>query len=155
MSEESKLNTIKKEVDSINPIEVIENTFSEFLDAACVDAVYGPAIKEGETLIIPTAEVLAVMGFGVGSGYGKGKLPVSEMENLESQENEAESEGGGGGGGGGGRVLSRPVAVVIVSSEGVRVEPVVDVTKIGLAALTAAGFVLGMMLRMLNPRKGL
>lgn len=42
MSEESRLNTILKEVDSTKPIEVIENTFREFLDAA-----YGPAINSG------------------------------------------------------------------------------------------------------------
>jgi hypothetical protein len=45
------------------------------------------------------------------------------------------------------------VAVVIASPEGVRVEPVVDPTKIALAALTAAGFMLGMFFRMSNPRR--
>jgi hypothetical protein len=38
--------------------------------------------------------------------------------------------------------------VVINSPEGVRVEPVVDVTKIALAALTAAGFMIGMLFKM-------
>jgi uncharacterized spore protein YtfJ len=61
-------------------------------------------------------------------------------------------EGEGFGGGGGGRVFSRPVAVIIAAPEGVRVEPVVDVTKIGLAALTAAGFMFGMWMRMTRPR---
>jgi uncharacterized spore protein YtfJ len=56
--------------------------------------------------------------------------------------------GGGGGGGGGGRVFSRPVAVVVASPEGVRVEPVLDVTKIALAALTAGGFMLATLARM-------
>jgi len=49
-------------------------------------------------------------------------------------------------------VFSRPVAVIIAAPEGVRVEPVVDVTKIGLAALTAAGFMFGMWMRMARPR---
>jgi hypothetical protein len=52
-------------------------------------------------------------------------------------------------------VFSRPVAVIIASPEGVRVEPVVDVTKIALAALTAAGFMVGMLLRMNRPRKNM
>jgi uncharacterized spore protein YtfJ len=77
--------------------------------------------------VLPAAEVVAVAGFGVGSGQGIG----------------ADRSGGrGGGGGGGGRVLSRAVAAVEVSPRGVRVHPVVDVTKIALAALTAAGFVI-------------
>jgi hypothetical protein len=33
------------------------------------------------------------------------------------------------------------VAVIVSSPEGVEVRPVIDVTKIALAALTAAGFV--------------
>jgi len=57
-------------------------------------------------------------------------------------------EGGGGGGGGGGQTLSRPVAVIIASPDGVRVEPVADRTKVLMAAITAAGFVAGMFFRM-------
>ena len=90
------------------------------------------------------------MGFGVGSGYGRG--PSSGEKN---EEGENESEGGGGGGGGGGRILSRPAAVIIATPEEVRVEPVMDITKIGLAALTAGGFVLGMFFRMLSAKSAL
>jgi uncharacterized spore protein YtfJ len=108
---------------------------------ADVQVVYGEPIQHGDTLIVPTAEVLAGLGFGL--GYGSGKSNEEEGENI----------GSGGGGGGGGRVLSRPVAVVIASPEGVRIEPVVDVTKIGLAALTAAGFMFGMLLRMTGSRQ--
>jgi uncharacterized spore protein YtfJ len=60
--------------------------------------------------------------------------------------------GGGSGGGGGGRVLSRPVAIIVSSPEGVYIEPVIDVTKIALAALTAAGFMVGMVTKMLRSR---
>jgi hypothetical protein len=45
------------------------------------------------------------------------------------------------------------VAVIISSPEGVRVEPVVDVTKISLALFTTLGFMVGMYLRMLNPKR--
>ena len=54
--------------------------------------------------------------------------------------------------GGGGRTFSRPVAVVIVGPEGVRVEPVMDVTKVALAALTAFGFMFSMLGRMRRGR---
>jgi hypothetical protein len=47
------------------------------------------------------------------------------------------------------------VAVVVASPEGVRVEPVVDITKIALAGLTALGFMVGMMFRMSSRRHGL
>ena len=47
-----------------------------------------------------------------------------------------DGSGFGVGAGGGGAAYSRPVAVVIIYPNGVRVEPRVDATKIGLAALT-------------------
>lgn len=120
-------------------LETVQDTLERFIDTANVEAVYGEPVNYGETLVIPTAEVLCGMGFGVASGRGR-----SSEDDAEHDESE------GGGGGGGGRVLSRPVAVVVASPEGVRVEPVVDFTKIGLAALTAAGFMLGMLARMMR-----
>lgn len=162
MSEEKILETQKQIFVDESAMEVVQDTLGEFLQAGSVNAVYGEPIKEGETLIIPSAEVLAVMGFGVGSGYGKGKQEemLAEKGGSEStaeEESEVEEEytgeGGGSGGGGGGRILSRPAAVVIVTPESVRVEPVIDVTKIALAALTASGFILGMLFRMMNPRR--
>lgn len=121
-------------------ILVIQDTLDKFIATADVEVVYGEPIQHGETVIIPTAEVLSGVGFAIGSGSGK------------SQREDNGDEGSAGGGGGGGRVLSRPVAVVVASPEGVRVEPVVDITKIGLAALTAAGFMFGMLMRMTGPR---
>jgi len=114
----------------------------KFIATADVEKVYGKPIKSGDTLIVPTAEILCAMGFGVGSGSG------DQMDGEEG------NRGEGSGGGGGGRVLSRPVAVVIASPEGVRVEPIIDPTKIALAALTAAGFILSMLFRMMRgPRR--
>jgi uncharacterized spore protein YtfJ len=110
------------------------------LETAHVERVFGEPIQVGENLIIPAAEVLAGYGYGFGGGYG------------EEGKTEA-NRGGGVGGGGGGRTFSRPVAVVVASADGVRVEPVFDRTKIALAALTAAGFMAGMLVRMLQPAK--
>jgi uncharacterized spore protein YtfJ len=63
--------------------------------------------------------------------------------------------GSGEGGGGGGRVLSRPVAAIVISPTGVRVEPIVDVTKIALAIFTTLGFMTAMLtqLRSTKPPK--
>ena len=50
------------------------------------------------------------------------------------------SEGGfGRGGGGGGGTTARPVAAIIMGPDGVRVEPIVDPTKIAIAFFTAFG----------------
>jgi len=125
---------------SVASIETIRGTLDKFLEAADVSAAYGAPIKNGDAVIIPAAEVLSGMGFGMGYGGGEGQ----------------EGEGGSGfGGGGGGRVLTRPVAVIIATPDEVRVEPVVDITKIALAALTASGFMMGMFIRMMKGSKEL
>ena len=129
-------------------LDLIQNTLEEFLVTADVHAVYGEPIEHGDTLIIPTAEVLC--GMGMGAGYGLGSSPETEAGSAAGT-----SSGSGGGGGGGGRVFSRPVAVIISNPQGVHVEPVIDVTKIALASLTAAGFMVGMLLRMLNTKNAL
>lgn len=130
------------EIVSNQPAEagsiVFQDTMEEFLATADVSVVYGEPIQHEDTLIIPTAEVLAGLGFGFGSGSG----------NSPEGTDQKPAEGSGFGGGGGGRILSRPVAVVVASPEGVRVEPVIDITKIALAGLTALGFMVGMMFRM-------
>jgi len=114
----------------------------KFLSAATIDAVYGPPIREGENIVIPAAEVVSSAGFGLGAGSGS--EGTGENENT-----------GSGGGGGGGHVLSRPVAAIVISPAGVRVEPIVDVTKIVLATFTTLGFMVATLVRMQNtkPRK--
>ena len=119
-----------------SPVRVVQTTMDEFLRAARVEAVYGTPIQEGETIMIPAAEVLSIAGFGLGSGSGS------------QGRDENENSGTGGGGGGGGRVLSRPVAAIVISPMGVRVEPIVDVTKIVLAMFTTLGFMAAMFNRM-------
>jgi uncharacterized spore protein YtfJ len=114
---------------------VIEETLDHFFQTADVQAVYGKPIQNGETLIIPAAEVLCAMGFGIGAGNGP------EM-------GENQSTPGGSGGGGGGRTFSRPAAVIIVGPQGVEIRPVMDITKIALAGITAIGFMVSMIARM-------
>jgi uncharacterized spore protein YtfJ len=127
-------------LQSTPEIDFMQDTMDGLLAAASVDAVYGEPVKKGDTLVIPAAEVLAGGAFGLGSGSGG---------------NQESGNGQGIGGGGGGRSFARPVAVIIVSPEGVRVEPVLDLTKVALAFLTAIAMMLGMALRFLNPSKAL
>jgi uncharacterized spore protein YtfJ len=140
MTDETNTNTPEE-----SGLDVFQDTMEEFLAAADVRVVYGEPIEHDDTVIIPTAEVLCGLGFGVGHGSG-----TSADQNPEKP-----SLGSASGGGGGGRILSRPVAVVVASPEGVRVEPVVDITKIALAGLTAVGFMVGMMFRMSSRRHAL
>jgi uncharacterized spore protein YtfJ len=114
---------------------MLQETLETFLENADVNKVYTePVIHEG-IVIIPAAEVVAGMGFGV--GYG-----------ASGSNDEDGGSGGGGGGGGGGKTFARPVAVIIADKNGVRVEPVMDPTKIALTALTAFGFIFGTLARM-------
>ena len=126
-------------------IDAVQNTLTQFLDTANVNRVYGAPIRRGDVTIIPTAEVLVGLGFGAGAGSGTS--PEQEGDGT------GVSGGSGGGGGGGGRTLSRPAAVVIISPDGVRVEPVVDTTKVALAAITAGGFMLATLLGFFSPKK--
>jgi uncharacterized spore protein YtfJ len=69
----------------------------------------------------------------MGSGGGSG----------QEKDNE-----GGEGGGSGGAARGRPVAAIVITPHGVRVEPVFDPTKVALAALTTLAFVLAWMSRL-------
>ena len=126
MTKEDKATAIDLEKGT----ETVGATMKAFIETARADSAFGQPIEHEGKLIIPAAEVLVAQGFGV--GYGSG------MEEAESEE-EGASRGEGGGGGGGGRTLSRPVAVIVANKDSVRVEPIIDVTKLGVTLLTAVG----------------
>ena len=131
-----------KPLAAVSPVNAIQTTMEQFLSAGGVEAVYSPPVQEGDHIVIPAAEVLSVAGFGLGSGRGS----------QDPEEPEMRVAGEGGGGGGGGRVFSRPVAAIVISPSGVRVEPIVDVTKIVLAVFTTLGFMTAMLTRMGNKK---
>jgi uncharacterized spore protein YtfJ len=130
MSDETEMASTSTEAATLSPTQVVNDTLEYFLSTASVEAVYSEPIKHGNTLLIPAAEVVSFMGFGVGGG--------------ETGEIGADSSGGGGGG----SVYSRPVAVIISSPEGVRVDPVFDLTKIALAGMTTGLLMFGMVARL-------
>lgn len=107
------------------PVDPTEQALSKLLIAANADAVFGEPVVNGNTTVIPCSEV--VIGMGMGSGGG----PADEN---------GKSTGSGSGGGGGAR--SRPIAAIIISQDEVRVEPILDITKIVLASLTTGAFIL-------------
>lgn len=105
---------------------------------------FGKPIKSGEYTIITASEAYVAMGVGFGVGMGT----ETSKKNTEEQAPSTDEVDGGGGGGGGGVAVGRPVAAISVGPNGVRVEPVVDVTKIALAFFTMLGSMLIMMGRM-------
>lgn len=126
-------------------IEAAKDSLDKLFNTADVGKVYARPIKHGDAIIIPAAEVIAVAGFGFGQGFGAGDVPSEEGVGT----------GAGEGGGGGVRTFSRPVAVVISTPEGIRIEPVFDRTKIFMAAATAIGFMAAMLMRFISPRRAL
>ena len=112
----------------------VEQTLSKIFEATHVSAVFGQPVERGETTIIPCSEIFVSVGMGGGMGTG----PAQK---------EGETTGGEGIGGGGG-ARGRPVAAIVVTPAGVRVEPIVDVTKVALAGATTAGFVFFWLMRL-------
>jgi len=106
-------------------VDPTEKALSQLVATARADAVFGQPVVSGDTTVISCSEIAIGMGMGSGSG------PVDEKGNPT---------GGGSGGGGGAR--GRPVAAIVITKEGVRVEPIFDLTKIVLASLTTGAFIL-------------
>lgn len=125
--------------------------FEQLMKVAQPESVYSEPVTSGGLTVITASEVTTGLGFGYGIGGGTGTFPASQEESKESDtepKKEGQSSGSGGGGGGGGGSLARPVAVITISSQGVEIEPVVDVTKLGLALFVTAGSMLMLLSRM-------
>jgi len=120
--------------------EVIEKLF----EVAEPAKTFSKPIKSGDYTIITASEAYVAMGVGFGAGIGT----ETANENAEEQAPSTSEVDGGGGGGGGGVAIGRPVAAISIGPDGVRVEPVVDVTKIALAFFTMMGGMLMMLGKM-------
>ena len=107
-------------------------------EAAQPSAVFGEPVTSGERTVITACEVTIGLGFGYGMSSAGGAQPAGEGE-VEGEAKGQPVPAVSGGGGGGGNATARPVAVIHVGPEGVEVEPVVDVTKLGLAFFTMLG----------------
>ena len=88
---------------------LVKTSMEEIRGMLSAGRVVGEPIVVGGNTIIPLVSV----GFGFGGGGGTGKGGKSEKET---------GEGTGGGTGGGGGV--KPVALIIVNEEGVRIEAI-------------------------------
>ena len=118
---------------------------SRLFDASRPAAVFSEPVQSGQHTVITASEVSIGLGFGYGGGAGTGS-------GKEEDKPGGEGSGFGGGGGGGGGAMARPVAAVIIGPDGVRVEPIVDPTKIALALFTTVGSMFMMFGRMRKSR---
>ena len=122
------------------------------LSSADSSKVFGQPVTTGEYTVITASEVTSGGGFGSGIGFG---VPPEQDGGSPKKADEARNkagEGGGGGGGGGGGSIGRPVAAIVMGPEGVKVVPVVDVTKISLAWFTVLGAMGAVGLKMISKR---
>jgi uncharacterized spore protein YtfJ len=103
-------------------------------------AVYGPPVAAGDRTVILASELTMSLGAGYGGGSSvkpaTAQTAAAETAAAETAGNAEVAVERGGGGGGGGFAAGRPVAAVVIEPGGVRIEPVVDVTKLGIAVFT-------------------
>jgi uncharacterized spore protein YtfJ len=102
--------------------DALDSFFQAMYEAVGVDTVFGAPVTVGDRVIIPVAET------GMGGGLGMGQGP--QRKDGESGPISIGLSAGGGGG-----ASSRPVAVVVVTPDRVRVEPIFDLSKIALAGI--------------------
>ena len=100
----------------------VEQVVDRLAGNVSADAVFGKPERVGDRVIITASAVQRAGGFGFGTG--RGSDPKGGV-------------GTGGGGGGGTRTEGRPVAVIEVAPDGVRVKPVLDFTRIGVTVIAA------------------
>jgi uncharacterized spore protein YtfJ len=135
--------------------EQMRKTLDKIFAAAQPGAVFGQPVESGSYTLITASEVTSGGGFGVGMGRG----PAPKQDARQSPPAEATPPAGSqpidaSGYGGGGGSMGRPVAIIAIGPAGVTVRPVVDVTKVVLAALTASAATLGLRRAVRKARKG-
>src|SRR5579859_1568112 len=102
-----------------------EKILEKIYAAAQPGAAFSTPVVSGEYTVITASTLAAGGGFGFGSGTG----PAAEKA--------ADGTASGLGGGGGGASPARPIAAVVIGPDGVKVKPILDASKIAVAAIGA------------------
>jgi uncharacterized spore protein YtfJ len=103
--------------------EPIEQLFEKLK----VDAVFGKPVQEGETTIIPVADV------AVGFGFGSGISPAAEDDDGEDADSD-KSEGGGAGG----KATAR--GYIKITPEGVDFVSTLDEGRVAMAGIALSAW---------------
>jgi uncharacterized spore protein YtfJ len=114
-------------IESVPNQEKANEVIGRLFEVAQPTAVFSQPVTNGPYTVITASEVTVGIGAGYGGGGGVGS---------EDDEGNETGSGFGGGGGGGGTALARPVAAIIIEAGRVRIEPIVDPTKIAIAFFT-------------------
>ena len=107
--------------------ETIKSTVGRIPAIAKADSVVGPTQEKNGRIAITLATVSAGFGLGLGS---------SNSEATDKAQHGEEGVGWGGGGG----ARARPVAVVELTEDDLKVHQVVDSTRIAVASLILAAW---------------
>ena len=113
------------------PIDEMIHRLSTIPEESGASACFGAPVERDGHTIIPVARV----AFGYGAGFGRGTAKHGG-DFAEARGEANEGEGGGGGGGG----SSTPVAIIDISAADVRIEPIVDSTRISVSGMMLAGW---------------
>jgi uncharacterized spore protein YtfJ len=108
-------------------------------DVAKPQAVFSDPMEAAGYQVITASEVMLGLGLGFGGGGGEGAEDENGEQEGEETEEVQQMSGMGVGGGGGGGASGRPVAIISLTQDGVKVEPIVDVTKLALGFFAAMG----------------
>ncbi|MBN9387665.1 MAG: hypothetical protein J0I20_06390 [Chloroflexi bacterium] len=151
-----KFNPVTEPLNGFTPsedksMEYGVQAFDKLFAAAQPGAVFSAPVVKGDITIILTSEVSSGGGFGFGKGFGPaGPSPKAEDATGPVSKEESQANmpvGGGTGMGGGGGASGRPLAVIMIGPDGVRIQPIVDATKIVITALTTFGMIFAAMLK--------
>ena len=134
--------------ESVPSQERANELLEKLADAADSKAVFSEPVESGDYKVITAAEVSVGLGYGYGGGGGFGDEMGSEDDEIAPK-----GLGIGAGGGGGGMTMSRPVAVIEIGPHGVRIEPIIDPTKIALAFFTTLVSMFALMGKMRKARR--
>lgn len=135
-------------VESVKSQDQAYDLMESLIDVAQPGAVYAEPVSAGDYTVITASEVSVGLGFGWGTGGGFDNAS-GEVERTNADDT---AGGFGNGGGGGGNSIARPVAAISIGPDGVKVDPIVDITKVVMAFLTAFGAMWVMFGKMRNQR---
>jgi uncharacterized spore protein YtfJ len=116
-------------------VESAEHLLDRLAEATKIDAVFGPPIERDGVILITCSE----QAIGLGGG-------ISPAKPTDAPKKAGGNEGIGGGAG----ARGRPVAVIVMTHNGVKVKPIVNVTRVLFAQAFMVGLVFLMTSRLLR-----
>jgi uncharacterized spore protein YtfJ len=128
-------------------LEIYTEMLDKLFAAAKPGVVFSAPVVSGNYTIITASEVASGGGFGYGKGVGPVVGPKITGETTPEGKPQPPTIGGGSGIGGGGGASGRPLAAIIIGPDGVKVQPIVDATKIAMTALTTFGVILATLMK--------